>query len=295
MTYERFTDPERFNTNANFLAQRADMDLSLPPELASHPEILRATTDTIELLGAVDQAHGRGGVDFEVSRETGQLAPYHNGQHSRDVITDTVEHLTMTGNKNPEDYALAMTAAAWHDIIQSAGRGKNEEVSAQLAVQELLRRGYSHSAAQRAGQAILGTTLITDQAHQKAYGTTDPVVAAVAVGDLAKLARADGPRAAFDWFLELHAHMLSQTKQTHRQAALALDTPEGRQALTAYMAEQANFYRNFRYPRLAGNDVDRYYGRRQSNAQLQEALHQRLRDGRMGVLDVFDYVTELCA
>jgi predicted metal-dependent HD superfamily phosphohydrolase len=286
------------NESANRLANRFGLDLALPPELGGSKEIVRAILLAGEILQGVDRIHGTGDGVTQVSMETGKHAPYHHGQHTREVIEGAVEHLLMSGDIDPMNYALAIIAGAFHDVVQVEGRGQNEIVSAQLAIGTMTERGYESSQIYRVSQAVLGTTLRFDadsnSCDQEAYESKDPVVVAVAVGDLGKLAQYDAAEASFRWFMEINGDMLAGLDElTFLDAARFFDNHEGARRLVAYLKDQETFYTNFRYPKLVGSDVDSYDGHRLQNGKLLTRLGKKVKSGEMSVSDVYEFVSDL--
>ena len=120
---------------------------------------------------------------------------YHNDMHGKSVIRNAWQILTIIREVAPEkvglrDFEIAGIAAAGHDYYQDFTEyGRNELESARIVDYEMEAMGYAAEDRRRAVNAITATIVSVEdgkvqQVHVRSNPDKDPVVLAVATGDV---------------------------------------------------------------------------------------------------------------
>ncbi|UGQ12321.1 hypothetical protein LO772_01535 [Yinghuangia sp. ASG 101] len=233
---------------------------------------------------------------------------YHNGTHTRDVVRESVAYAVNapTGALTPREVVTLPIAAAFHDVVQGHGRGADESMSAALAVDVMGRTGFPFTARDRAGvyQAVMATSF-NEQTKGQSIDPAKPglhMQIAVATGDLAGLARPEGPAQGVYLAVEefaKHANRFGvDLGQSLRQAGV--DTrgwsargymefigsdPGLNNAFAAHLKGQAGFFRAHRYP---SPETDARLGFREANARLLDTLNAKVETEHISPQQVSD-------
>jgi hypothetical protein len=240
--------------------------------------------------------------------EEGVLATYHNGTHTGDtMMTFALAYAykcneeDVRAERQPTfsilDLALIVFITSGHDGIQGHGRGTDELLSAEAAV-EILRRanipGMDEEDFSKAYYGV-GATAFDPQKGTQSVDENMPhlhIQKAVAIGDLLGLAMPDGPMRGIahvaEFFMSTEPNALSSWHQVLTRIAqergfdllhsniwgvldLIDQDEEARGMLAKYLLSQSKFFRGHVYP---DERVDQWFPLRETNARLYDALAQ---------------------
>lgn len=215
--------------------------MSLVNPFVSNSKVNSSIANTLEVI---DNKYSIDGWTFPSSEDPSQNRNplyYHNGDHTRMVIDDTLllsEGLGLTSMETN----IAVMAASNHDIEQDLVElGANESASRRLLEEELSKLGFSRVAIMAGGLAITGTTprfedgTIVQRAVEQCYPTkrAELIAHAVAGADVGRLFGSFGPLLSHKLFLEL---------QTKNQIPVTI------QELIKFQNNQIDFLENYQYP-----------------------------------------------
>lgn len=151
-------------------------------------------------LAKVDHDYSTGYPDYDGGVNGGRS--YHNGYHSRAVVTD-FDQLASALGIDAIERVVGLTASAAHDIEQDIGPSLNEEASAQWLSKRLRDDlGLDDAYVQMGEWAILGTVpifengqMVDQTANTNTYRSKrhELIAKMVASADLGRLYAPDGP------------------------------------------------------------------------------------------------------
>ncbi|HCQ31751.1 TPA: hypothetical protein DIU27_05260 [Candidatus Collierbacteria bacterium] len=125
----------------------------------------------------------------EVERRNGKVSGrfYHGFKHSS-MVVEAVLTLALRAGLSIETRNLVVIAAAWHDVEQSLGSGKNEEESGRQASEFMGKNGYSEMEMRVVQSLISGTVCTwTDGVMHQQAENMDYVAKLLADADLCSL------------------------------------------------------------------------------------------------------------
>ncbi len=117
--------------------------------------------------------------------------PYHNLEHTKRVVAAAQKIAREMGLDQKKIERISI-AALCHDLEQAAGSGESERLSAEWAVEEMRKRGYSEEDCSDVYEMILGTitSLQNDTLTQAASASNNVGARIVADADLSTLGEA---------------------------------------------------------------------------------------------------------
>lgn len=151
-------------------------------------EALTSESITTELvnyaLSEVERKYGTGEGDGLNPKK------YHNRAHSEEVLTAArrIAQLSLEAKKiAASDISLIEIAASFHDIEQDLKSGQNEAESAQVAEEEMRKRGFNEEDIQKVKRMILASTVYFVDGVSKQSATDEYLTKIISDADLASL------------------------------------------------------------------------------------------------------------
>lgn len=133
-------------------------------------------------------ADGLSGIDERYGADSDTPRPYHDGRHTRDVLTDYCVYADIV-ELEAQDFVDGVLAAVYHDWVQDLGSGENEAASAVELGRRMDQYGYSVERQTHAQKGILVTDVVFDEdglPHPKnlmSYGP-DKMLLAMSLADM---------------------------------------------------------------------------------------------------------------
>lgn len=252
-----------------------DEQLQFPGQ---EPEFLeRAEIIAYDALTEVTVRFGCGIPNTGFIAGEAELA-YHNMQHTMDVM-DATRQITHELGLSPHDQAVALMAAAAHDVVQLQPRGVMERGSAAWLAARMIEAGFDKADITAAELAILGTEplisqdglMVGQRMELQEYPSQAAalIAASVACADMAELFSAWGPLRGRQLYQELRD----------------TDAPEEPpfNGLKASQRIELELLQNYRFPHPIGEVL--FGGLRQEVIDHQVAITQDLFLGRIATWD----------
>ena len=203
-----------------------------------------------------------------------RMLAYHNAQHTLRVIRNS-QRLAQAMECDQELTALAMLAAAAHDIVQEGARGEMERASADWLSTRMTAEGFDPEDIAACTAAVLGTTPLLDQdglmtgqqVNQMEFADPRPRIVAqiVASADMGDLYRPYGPLLGRDLYREEHGGLT--------------DDPQLDADFLESQDRQLQLLQNYRYPIAEAEEL---FGKdRHRLVEYQQQISRMIRTGQI--------------
>jgi predicted metal-dependent HD superfamily phosphohydrolase len=185
---------------------------------------------TQRALDEIERKYGTGVGDGENPK------PYHNRVHTQDVLTAAQQlgqAALQAGKIDVSAIPLIELAAGFHDIEQGLGAGLNEEASARIAAEEMLKSGvFTDAEIKQVTAMILATAVQFENGSMKQSATGEYLTQLLADADLASV----GQEPSVYWDRALR--FLKETQGT---------TASSKEEAVAFMQSQLAFLEQHHY------------------------------------------------
>jgi predicted metal-dependent HD superfamily phosphohydrolase len=200
-------------------------------------------------LSEIQRKYGTGNGDGETPKK------YHNLGHTQEVLSDATRIAQLSakvGKISADDIFIIQIAAAFHDVEQNLGGGKNEVESAGIAEGQMRKTGvFKEDEIQKARRLIVATTVFFKDGAMMQSASDEYSTQIIADADLAYLGK-ENPGV----YWEKAANLLREIKRT--------DTPS-REDLLAFANGQPAFLEHHHFYTEEANTL---FPHKQENIQF---------------------------